>query len=90
VKDEWVLEDCTGMNVPGGNHYRIPDALNTNKPFYRKGSLVRTVSSSLSDLATKPKFEPLGVFKNWQRMATAVSLVAVFSGRQSTPLGNLR
>jgi len=90
VKDEWVLEDCTGMNVPGGNHYRIPNALNTNKPFYRKGSLVRTVSSSLSDLATKPKFEPLGVFKSWQRMATAVSLVAVFSGRQSTPLGNLR
>lgn len=92
-KDDWVLGDCTGMNVPGANHYRIPDALDLTRPEYRRGSFTRTVSSSLSDLPQKPRFKPLGVLENWQRAATAVSLATVLTSRETrrhTPIGVLR
>lgn len=59
---------------------------------YEEGSFSRTVSNSLAGLGVVdfPKVTPLGVFKSWERAATAVSLLVSFGTKGSSPSYLLR
>lgn len=82
VKDDTNLTACKGRKASGNWSQIISSSYQASQK-QRRGSLTRTISTSLTQNVSVPDVKPLGLPSSWQQAATVASLIATFSDRHA-------